>query len=83
VSKTRADETNNFYLIIARRLALTLTNTHQLVVGALIVAKEVKHMGKKRNQEASTNKSNRAAQQTQIVNPKPDQQETLHQIRRA
>lgn len=42
----------------------------------------MKHMGKKRNQEASTNKSNRAAQQTQIVKPKPDQQETLHQIRR-
>ena len=43
----------------------------------------MKHMGKKRNQEASTNKSNRAAQQTQIVKPKPNQQETLHQIRRA
>ena len=43
----------------------------------------MKHMGKKRNQEASTNKSNRAAQQIQIVKPKPDQQETLHQIRRA
>lgn len=43
----------------------------------------MKHMGKKRNQEASTSKSNRAAQQTQIVKPKPDQQETLHQIRRA
>ena len=41
----------------------------------------MKHMGKKRNQEASTSKSNRAAQQTQIVKPKPDQQETLHQIR--
>lgn len=43
----------------------------------------MKHMGKKRNQEASTSKSNRATQQTQIVKPKPDQQETLHQIRRA
>lgn len=43
----------------------------------------MKHMGKKHNQEASTSKSNRAAQQTQIVKPKPDQQETLHQIRRA
>lgn len=43
----------------------------------------MKHMSKKRNQEASTSKSNRAAQQTQIVKPKPDQQETLHQIRRA
>ncbi len=42
----------------------------------------MKHMGKKRNQEASTSKSNHAAQQTQIVKPKPDQQETLHQIRR-
>lgn len=53
MSKTRADETNNFYLIIARRLALTLTNTHQLVVGALIVAKEVKHMGKNRKQTSA------------------------------
>ena len=43
----------------------------------------MKRMGKKRNQEASTSKSNSAAQQTQIVKPKPDQQETLHQIRRA
>lgn len=53
MSKTRADETNNFYLIITRRLALTLTNTHQLVVGALIVAKEVKHMGKNRKQTSA------------------------------
>jgi hypothetical protein len=43
----------------------------------------MKRMGKKRNQEAGTSKSNRAAQQPQIVKPKPDQQETLHQIRRA
>lgn len=50
MSKTRADETSNCHLIVARRLALTLTNTHQLVVGALIVAKEVKHMGKNRKQ---------------------------------
>lgn len=41
----------------------------------------MKRMGKKRNQEASTSKNNCAAQQTQIVKPKPDQQETLHQIR--
>lgn len=53
MSKTRADETNNFYLIIARRLALTLMNTHQLVVGALIVAKEVKHMGRNRKQTSA------------------------------
>lgn len=46
MSKTRADETSNCHLIVARRLALMLTNTHQLVVGALIVAKEVKRMGK-------------------------------------
>jgi len=43
----------------------------------------MKHRNRKRNQEAGTSKSNRAAQQTQIVKPKPDQQETLHQIRRA
>ncbi len=43
----------------------------------------MKHMGKKRNQEADASKSNRAAQQTQIVTPKPDQPETLHRIRRA
>ena len=42
----------------------------------------MKRMGKKRNQEAGTSKSNSAAQQPQIVKPKPDQQETLHQIRR-
>lgn len=53
MSKTRADETNNFYLIIAHRLALTLTNTHQLVVGALIVAKEVEHMGRNRKQTSA------------------------------
>ena len=43
----------------------------------------MKCMGKKRNQEADASKSNRAAQQPQIVTPKPDQQETLRQIRRA
>ena len=53
MSKTRADETNNCHLIIARRLARTLMNTHQLVVGALIVAKEVKHMGKNRKQTSA------------------------------
>jgi len=53
VSKTRADETNNCHLIIARRLARTLMNTHQLVVGALIVAKEVKHMGRNRKQTSA------------------------------
>ena len=53
MSKTRADETSNCHLIVARRLALTLTNTHQLVVGALIVAKEVKHMGKNRKQTSA------------------------------
>ena len=53
MSKTRADETNNFYLIIARRLALTLMNTHQLMVGALIVAKEVEHMGRNRKQTSA------------------------------
>ncbi|MGV9183978.1 hypothetical protein [Arcanobacterium canis] len=50
MSKTRADETSNCHLIIARRLARTLMNTHQLVVSAWIVAKEVKHMGKNRKQ---------------------------------
>ncbi len=54
MSKTRADETSNITLIIARRLARTLTNTHQLVVGALIIAKEVKHMGKNRKQTSAT-----------------------------
>lgn len=53
MSKTRADETNNCHLIIARRLARTLMNTHQLVVGALIVAKEVKHMGRNRKQTSA------------------------------
>ena len=53
MSKTRADETSNCHLIIARRLALTLTNTHQLVVGALIVEKEVEHMGKNRKQTSA------------------------------
>lgn len=43
----------------------------------------MKHEDRKRTREASTSKSNRVAQQTQIVKPKPDQQETLHQIRRA
>jgi hypothetical protein len=43
----------------------------------------MKHKDRKHNQEAGTSKSNRAAQQTQIVKPKPDQQETLHQIRQA
>ena len=43
----------------------------------------MKHRNREYNQEAGTSKSNRAAQQTQIVKPKPDQQETLHQIRRA
>lgn len=42
----------------------------------------MKHRNREYNQEAGTSKSNRAAQQTQIVKPKPDQQETLHQIRR-
>lgn len=43
----------------------------------------MKHGNREYNQEAGTSKSNRAAEQTQIVTPKPDQQETLHQIRRA
>ena len=42
----------------------------------------MKHRNRKRNQEAGISKSNHAAQQPQIVKPKPDQQETLHQIRR-
>ena len=50
MSKTRADETNNFYLIIARRLALTLMNTHQVVVGVVARAKEVKSVGRNRKQ---------------------------------
>lgn len=53
MSKTRADETNNFYLIIARRLARTLMNTHQLVVGVVARAKEVKHMGRNRKQTSA------------------------------
>lgn len=43
----------------------------------------MKHKDRKRAQAAGTSKSNRAAQQPQIVKPKPDQQETLRQIRRA
>lgn len=43
----------------------------------------MKHEDRKQAREAHTSKSNSAAQQTQIVKPKPDQQETLHQIRRA
>ena len=50
MSKTRADETNNFYLIIARRLARTLMNTHQVVVGVVARAKEVKSVGRNRKQ---------------------------------
>lgn len=42
----------------------------------------MKHEDRKQAREAHTSKSNRAAQQTQIVKPKPDQQETLYQIRR-
>ena len=42
----------------------------------------MKHENMKQDREAGTRKSNRATQQTQIVTPKPDQQETLHQIRR-
>lgn len=38
---------------------------------------------RKRNRETNANKSERTGQQLQIVEPKPDQQETLHQIRRA
>ena len=43
----------------------------------------MKHKDRKRTQAAGTSKSNRAAQQPQIVKPKPDQQKTLRQIRRA
>lgn len=43
----------------------------------------MKHEDMKQDREAGTSKSNCATQQTQIVKPKPDQQETLHQIRRA
>lgn len=50
MSKTRADETSNCHLIIARRLALMLTNTHQLVVGVVARAKEVKSVGRNRKQ---------------------------------
>lgn len=53
MSKTRADETNNFYLIIARRLARTLMNTHQLVVGVVARAKEVKSVGRNRKQTSA------------------------------
>ena len=42
----------------------------------------MKHKDRKRTQAAGTSKSNHAAQQPQIVKPKPDQQETLCQIRR-
>ena len=38
---------------------------------------------RKRTRETSTCESKRAGRQTQIVKPKPDQQETLRQIRRA
>ena len=50
MSKTRADETNNCHLIIARRLARTLMNTHQVVVGVVARAKEVKSVGRNRKQ---------------------------------
>lgn len=40
------------------------------------------HKDRKQTREARTSKSNRATRQTRIVKPKPDQQETLHQIRR-
>ena len=50
MSKTRADETSNITLIIARRLARTLMNTHQLVVGVVARAKEVKSVGRNRKQ---------------------------------
>ena len=43
----------------------------------------MKHEDMKQDREAGTSKSNCATRQTQIVKPKPDQQETLHQIRRA
>lgn len=42
----------------------------------------MKHEDMKQDREAGTSKSNCATQQTQIVKPKPDQRETLHQIRR-
>ena len=42
----------------------------------------MKQEDRKQSREAGTSKSKYAAQQTQIVKPKPDQQETLHQIRR-
>lgn len=38
---------------------------------------------RKRTRETNANKSERTGQQLQIVEPKPDQQETLRQIRRA
>lgn len=38
---------------------------------------------RKRTRETNANKSERTGQQLQIVEPKSDQQETLHQIRRA
>lgn len=51
MSKTRADETSNCHLIIARRLARTLMNTHQVVVvGVVARAKEVKSVGRNRKQ---------------------------------
>ncbi len=37
---------------------------------------------RKRTRETNANKSERTEKQLQIVEPKPDQQETLHQIRR-
>lgn len=43
----------------------------------------MKRRNRKRNQEAGTSKSNCATRQPQIVKPKPDQEETLHQIHRA
>ena len=43
----------------------------------------MKHRNRKRNQRTGTSKDKCATQQTQIVKPKPDQQETLRQIRRA
>lgn len=42
----------------------------------------MKHEDRNQYREAGISKSNRAAQQPQIVKPKPDQQETLYQIRR-
>lgn len=41
----------------------------------------MKHEDRKQTREAGTSKSNCATEQTQIVKPKPNQQETLHQIR--